>query len=128
MVNYQGRSNRKGTGGRYKSFRKKRKYEAGNPPIETLIGPRKTKKVRTRGANKKIKLLQAEFVNLTDFKSQTKGKVPIITVTRNPANKEYDRRKIITKGTIIETEMGLAKITSRPGQQGQLNAILIKEE
>ena len=67
MVNYQGRSNRKGTGGRYKSFRKKRKYEAGNPPIETLIGPRKAKKVRTKGAHKKRKLLQYPKVNLNLF-------------------------------------------------------------
>ncbi len=127
-MNYQGRSNRKGTGGRYKSFRKKRSFEAGNPPIETLLGPKKTKKVRTLGGNTKRKLLQAEFVNLTDFKGQTKGKVPIVSVLENPANKEYDRRKIITKGTIIETELGPARITSRPGQQGQLNAVLVKEE
>ena len=127
-MNYQGRSKRKGTGGRYKSFRKKRSFEAGSPPIETLIGPKKTKKVRTMGGHTKKKLLLAEFVNLTDFTGKTQGKVPIISVIQNPANKEYDRRKIITKGTIIETEMGLARITSRPGQQGQLNAILIKEE
>lgn len=128
MVNYQGRSKRKATGGRYKDFRKKRKFEIGSPPIETLIGPKKPKLVKTMGGNKKRKILQAETVNFTDFGGKTKGNVKIISVLKNPANKEYDRRKIITKGTIVETEMGPAKITSRPGQHGQLNAIQVKEQ
>ncbi|MHA1385328.1 MAG: 30S ribosomal protein S8e [Candidatus Helarchaeota archaeon] len=128
MVNYQGRSKRKASGGRYKAYRKKRRFEMGSPPIETLIGPKKPKVVRTRGGNQKRKLLQAEAVNITDFKGKTKGKVKIISVIKNPANKEYDRRKIITKGTIIETEVGIARITSRPGQDGQLNAILVRED
>lgn len=127
MVNWQGRSKRKSTGGRYKSYRRKRKFELGSPPIETLIGPKKVKKVRTRGGNLKRKLLQAEIVNVTNFDGTTNS-TKIISVVRNPANKEYDRRKIITKGTILETELGMARVTSRPGQIGTLNAILIKEE
>ncbi|MHA1298999.1 MAG: 30S ribosomal protein S8e, partial [Candidatus Helarchaeota archaeon] len=75
MVNYQGRSKRKASGGRYKAYRKKRRFEMGSPPIETLIGPKKPKVVRTRGGNQKRKLLQAEAVNITDFKGKTKGKV-----------------------------------------------------
>ncbi|MHA1378801.1 MAG: 30S ribosomal protein S8e [Candidatus Helarchaeota archaeon] len=127
MVNYQGRSKRKATGGRYRDLKKKRKYEMGSPPIETLIGPKKVKTVKTKGRTKKRKVLQVEAVNLTDFKGKTKGKVKILSVLKNSANKEYDRRKIITKGTIVETEMGPAKITSRPGQHGQLNAVQVRE-
>ena len=128
MVNYQERSRRKVSGGRYKSLSNKKRSKMGSPPIETLIGPKKPKVIRTRGGNKKQKVLLAETVNLTDFRGKTKGKVKIISVVKNPANKEYDRRKVITKGTIIETEMGLAKVTSRPGQDGQLNAVLVREE
>jgi small subunit ribosomal protein S8e len=43
----------------------------------------------------------------------------------NPASMDYQRRKVITRGTIIKTEKGLAKVTSRPGQDGILNAVLI---
>ena len=31
----------------------------------------------------------------------------------------------MTKGTIVQTEAGSARITSRPGQDGVVNAILI---
>jgi small subunit ribosomal protein S8e len=51
----------------------------------------------------------------------------ILDVVRNPANPDYNRRGVITKGTIIRTEKGLAKIVSRPGQYGSLSAILIEE-
>jgi len=43
---------------------------------------------------------------------------------RNPSNRDYDRKGIITKGAIIETELGLAVVTSRPGQEGVINALL----
>ena len=49
-------------------------------------------------------------------------------MVKNPANVDYDRRGIITKGTIIETSLGTAKVTSRPGQNGIINAVLIKEK
>jgi small subunit ribosomal protein S8e len=47
-------------------------------------------------------------------------------VTKNPANKDYERRGVITKGAVLETEIGLAKVLSRPGQDGVINAVLIK--
>jgi small subunit ribosomal protein S8e len=33
---------------------------------------------------------------------------------------------VITKGAIIETEDGLAKVTSKPSKDGVVNAVLIK--
>jgi len=47
-------------------------------------------------------------------------------VLENPANRHFVRRNILTKGTIIETVKGKAKITGRPGQEGMVNAVLIK--
>jgi small subunit ribosomal protein S8e len=44
----------------------------------------------------------------------------------NPANPHYVRRNIITKGAVIKTELGNAKVTSRPGQDGVVNAALIE--
>ena len=43
----------------------------------------------------------------------------------NSANPNYVRRNIITKGAIVETPEGNAKVTSRPGQDGVINGILI---
>ncbi|MBW3022802.1 30S ribosomal protein S8e, partial [Candidatus Woesearchaeota archaeon] len=53
-------------------------------------------------------------------------KAKIKTVADSPANKHYVRRNIITKGAIVETDKGKAKITSRPGQDGTVNAVLIQ--
>lgn len=128
MVIWHGKSRRLPTGARRKKFRKKRKYEMGRDPAETILGPDKRKIIRTRGGNFKIKLLSTEFANVTDPSTKTTKKVKIVDVLENPANIDYSRRGVITRGTIIKTELGLARVTSRPGQNGIVNAILIEKE
>jgi small subunit ribosomal protein S8e len=54
----------------------------------------------------------------------TKSK--ILKVSKNTANRDYERRGVISKGAVIETEAGSALVTSRPGQNGVVNAVLIK--
>lgn len=127
LVNWQGRSNKKRTGGRLKNkaFRKKRKREMARPAVETVLGPEKCKVVRVQGGNIKLKVLQTEYVNVSDLKAQTTQKVKIKSFLENPTNVDYDRRKVITRGAILETELGKVSITSRPGQHGQLNGVLI---
>ncbi len=49
----------------------------------------------------------------------------IITVKENPANRHFVRMNVITKGAVVETEDGLAKVTSRPSRDGTVNAVLI---
>ncbi len=126
-MRYQGRSLRKKSGGRKRTHRTKKKSELGREPIDTVIGPEKKKKVWGRGGNIKINLLRAEYTNLTDPRTHKTERIKILDVEDNPADKDYARRKIITKGAIINTEKGRAKVTSRPGQDGQINAVLIKE-
>jgi len=48
-------------------------------------------------------------------------------VVESPSNVNYIRRNIMTKGSLIKTEKGVARITSRPGQEGSLNAVLLKK-
>ncbi|PIN87382.1 30S ribosomal protein S8e, partial [Candidatus Woesearchaeota archaeon CG10_big_fil_rev_8_21_14_0_10_32_24] len=52
-------------------------------------------------------------------------KTVIVTVVENPSNPHLVRRNILTKGAVVETKMGKARITSRPGQEGTLNGVLI---
>jgi len=47
-------------------------------------------------------------------------------VEANPANINYVRRNLLTKGAIITTDLGRARIVSRPGQDGVVNAVLIQ--
>ncbi|MBW3014843.1 30S ribosomal protein S8e [Candidatus Woesearchaeota archaeon] len=120
------RSKRKVTGTKYRKERKKRKYERAGTPMLTKLGERAFKRVRTIGDNRKSKLMAADYVNLADPKTKKIMKVKIKTVVENKANRHYVRRNIITKGAIVDTEKGKARITSRPGQDGLMNAVLVK--
>lgn len=122
---YQGRSNRKNTGGKLKTVRKKRKSEIGRELTATTLSPKKAKQFRTRGANQKICLLTVDVASVMDTKTNKAQKTKILNVLENPANPNYVRRNIITKGAVIETEAGKARVTSRPGQSGVINAVLI---
>ena len=126
MAISQFRSQRKISGGRYRPYKKKKLRELGNLPTFTMIGKEKRKIKKTRGANIKQRLFQTDIANLLDPKTKKYDQVKIITVVDNPANRHFIRRNIITKGTIIKTEKGNAKVTSRPGQDGIVNAILLE--
>ena len=126
MARSQLRSLRKPTGGRYKQKgRKKKAYELGRDPAFTHIEKRRAKIVRTKGNHSKVSLLAADTANLLDPKTKKYEQVKIKNVIENPANRHFIRRNIMNKGTVIETEKGKAKITSRPGQDGTVNAVLI---
>lgn len=118
---------RKRTGGKSRPYRKKRAYEAGGEFVETQLGPRQIRIDRVRGGSFKIRLMRIDVANVTDPKTNQTRSAKILRVVKNPANVVYDRRGIISKGAIIETELGQAKVTSRPGQDGVLNAVLIEE-
>lgn len=116
---------KKPSGGRKRAYRRKRKFERGSFPIETALGETKRKIVRTKGGNLKIKVLSDKYACVTNPKSRKTEKVEILRVVRNSANVDYDRRGVITKGAVIETPLGLARVTSRPGQNGIINAVLL---
>lgn len=100
----------------------------GRNPIETHIADERKKIVRTRGGNIKIKAYSSNLVNVSDPDTKTTTRAKITRLEKNTASVDYQRRNIITKGAIVETELGKVRITSRPGQTGQINGILLKEE
>jgi small subunit ribosomal protein S8e len=61
-----------------------------------------------------------------DQESKKVTKSKILKVTKNPANRDYERRGVISKGALVETESGTARVVSRPGQDGVVNAVLVK--
>jgi len=124
MALWQGRARRKPTGGRYRPLRKKRKHEIGREQQFAFIGSQRLKLYRTKGANRKVRVLKAEFANVLDPRTSTTKKVKIVTVKENTSNPHFVTRNIITRGSVIQTELGLAKVTSRPGQDGVVNAVL----
>jgi small subunit ribosomal protein S8e len=82
--------------------------------------------VRTAGGNQKVRIFSSNIVNATDPANGKTKKTTFSTVVENPANPHYVRRNILTRGAIVQTPLGKARITSRPGQDGVLNAILVK--
>ena len=125
MALSQIRAKRKPSGARYKDYRKKRQYELGREPSFTKLAKKKVQTIRVMGGNRKLRLLSADTANLYDPKTKAFKQAKIKPITDNPANRHFIRRNIITKGSIIDTEFGKAKITSRPGQDGVINAVLI---
>ena len=80
------------------------------------------------GGNGKIKVLSEKSASVTDPKTGKAEKTQITRVVKNGANVDYNRRGVITKGAEIDTALGLAKVTSRPGSDGVINAVLITKE
>ena len=114
---------RKITGGRYIKSRKKKLFEITGQKKNVRLGEDKRKIKIVRGGNVKTFLLRAKTVNI-----QTKGrakKAEIKNVIETPSNRFLARQNIITKGAILDTEMGLVRVTSRPGQDGTVNGILV---
>jgi len=130
MSYWQGRDLRKPSGGKIRPYRKKRKRELGSPPTLTILGEESEvrKLERVFGGNKKVRLKAALYANVTDPLTHITKHVRILRVIDNPSNTDYARRGVITKGAIIETELGEARVTSRPGQDGVVNAVLIKKQ
>ena len=125
MAISQARSRKTATGSRYIDFRKKKQYELGRDPVHTKLGEKKVKSIRIMGGHKKDISLTNNSVNVVDPKTKKHKVVKIKNVLENVANRHFVRRNILTKGTVIETSKGKAKITSRPGQEGAVNAVLI---
>jgi len=125
MAISQKRPRLKPSGSRYIAFRKKKQHELGSRPVLTKIGATKKKTMRKLGGSIKQSLVASDVANVLNPKTKKFAKAKIKTVVESKANKNYIRRNIMVKGSVIDTELGKAKITSRPGQDGVINAVLI---
>ena len=114
------------TGGRRHPLRIRRKYETDRFPNEPINGAQVTVTRNVRGKNTKTALKTIDFVNLATGDAKVK-KAKILKVLENSTNNDYKRRGIITKGAILETQEGKCRVVSKPGQNGIVNAVLIKE-
>ena len=126
MAVWHRRSLRKKSGGRTRRLKKSRKYERGSEFSEPEVGEKRVETRRTMGGNEKNVLKRAEEVNVS-VNGEVK-RAEIESVEENPANQNFVRRSLLTTGTVIDTSEGKARISSRPGQQGVLNAVLVEEE
>lgn len=119
------KAGRKVTGGRYKKIKKRRLSKRAKQPRVVKLGEEKSKVIRGRGNVKKRVSLSSKWVNVVN-KGKAK-KVEIQKVSETPSNTFLARQNILVKGAIIQTELGKAKITNRPSQEGFVQALILEE-
>lgn len=123
---FHGRSDRKGSGsGKIKGkSRDKHKSEMGSYFTATKVWEKSVvQRARGRGNTTKNKLKYAAFANILTKSGYKKARITGVVESRD--NRNFARLGIITKGTIVNTELGKARVTNRPGQDGAVNALLI---
>lgn len=113
------------SGGKYIKRRKKKLHEISGQRRIIKLGEDKRKSVRIRGGNKKTFLLRGKIINVSG-KDKKMKKLEIKNVLETPSNRFLARQNVMTKGTIVETDLGKVKITNRPTQEGIINGILIE--
>ncbi|PSQ44822.1 30S ribosomal protein S8e [Halobacteriales archaeon SW_7_68_16] len=121
----QGRSTRKRTGGRLRPHGDAKKHQLGRLPTETTVGEPRLKAIDARGTTTKVRALRTDVASVAMGGETVEAEIE--DVVENEANPNYVRRNIVTKGAVVRTGEGEARVTSRPGQDGQVNAVLIEE-
>ena len=118
------------TGGRLKRpnrYRGKRRTEIASEKQFASIGEPVRKVYRKRSGLQTVRILTDNVVNVNDPKKGVTKKANMVTVVESPADVNYVRRNIITKGAVVDTDAGKVRLTSRPGKDGVLNGVLIDE-
>ncbi|HOD89714.1 MAG TPA: 30S ribosomal protein S8e [archaeon] len=128
MVEWKQKSRRKKSGGINNSIKAstKKLSDRGGTFSKTTIDTKDERyKSKSVGGNTKIKLRKAQSVLISDGPKTYKGK--IINVIENVANKHFVRQRIITKGAVLTVDVNgkemKVKVTSRPGQSGNIYAV-----
>ncbi|MDO8554622.1 MAG: 30S ribosomal protein S8e [Candidatus Micrarchaeota archaeon] len=113
-----------GTGGAKRKNKDKKLIHMGGVFTATKVSKVEDKREkRTVGGKIKIKLKKAVFVN-TRTKDGKMAKVKIIGVVESH-NSEFVRQNIITKGAVLNTDIGKVKVTNRVGQDGSINGVAV---
>ena len=116
---------RKITGGKYHANRKKTFFEHERQERKAVLGERRVKTLRGRGGNDRTVILREHSVNV--IQNGKCVKATISNVLETPQNRFLARQNRLSKGAIIETSVGKARITNRPTQEGNVNAVALVE-
>ena len=127
MAKWHGISRRKPTGGRLKQARGKRKTEISSENQFAYLGEEDQRKnYRKTAGSQTVRLLSVHKINVNDSKDGKTVRATINTVLENDADPNYVRRNIITKGAIVDTDIGRVRVTSRPGMHGVVSGVLLE--
>lgn len=124
QIHSKSKTKNSGNGKRKSKNRDKKRSEMGSYFVATRFGAENVQKtVRSRGGKTRPKLMYAGSANL--LTKDGYKRVKITGVAESKDNRNFARLNIITKGTVIETELGKAVVTNSPGREGGVNAKLL---
>ena len=133
MTQWHMKSTRQPSGGRNYAVNRcdKKLAWAGGDFAETTIDAKTERRVtRTKGGGTKVKARKTNEIIVLDPKTRKMAKGELLTVVVNPANRTYARQNYMTKGAIVKIKLHggehTAKVTSRPGQSGVVQGILVE--
>jgi len=127
MVLWHAQRRRKVSGSMYQRKRDKRKCELGKTPAMTKLDEKDdVRAIRARGNNQKMRALKLSYANVLNTKTNKIEKAKLKKVVENPASRHFARMGVITKGALIDTDKGKARVTNRPGQDGVIHAVLVE--
>ena len=128
MAKWHGISRRKSTGGRLRHARGKRRTEISSENQFAYLGEEDQRKnYRKTAGSQTVRLLAVHEINVNDSKEGKTVRATINTVLENDADPNYVRRNIVTKGAIVDTDLGRVRVTSRPGMHGVVSGVLLKD-
>ena len=130
MAKWHGISRRKPSGGRLKRpsrYRGKRKTEISSENQFAFVRDKDARKLyRKTAGSQTVRVLSVKNINVNKPKEGKTVRAKITNVVRNDADTNYVRRNIVTKGAIVETDIGQVRVTSRPGMHGVVSGILLE--
>jgi len=128
MAKWHGISRRKPSGGRLKHYRGKRRTEISSENQFAYLGDEDHRKnYRKRAGSQTVRLLSVHEINVNDPKEGKTVRGTINTVLQNDADPNYVRRNIVTKGAVVDTDVGRVRVTSRPGMHGVVSGVLLED-
>ncbi|MEC7695029.1 MAG: 30S ribosomal protein S8e [Candidatus Thermoplasmatota archaeon] len=131
MAKWHGISRRKPSGGRLKRpnrYRGKRRTEVASEEQFAFVGENDARKnYRKRAGSQTVRVLSVSHANVNIPKEGKTVRASVTGVIGNNADPNYVRRNIVTKGAILETDIGQVRVTSRPGMHGVICGVLIEE-
>ncbi len=114
---------RKSTGGKYKRTKKKKLTGRQSEARIVKLAEQKTKVLKGRGGSRKLVSLAENSAHvINNGKAQ---RAEIKNVLETPSNTFLARQNVLVKGAIIETDLGHARITNRPSQEGFVQAVIV---
>ncbi len=114
----------RGSGAKKCKRRDKQRAHVGGSFSSTKVAESDSKAViRGRGGKRRIRIKKAATVNVVGKDGKSK-RVKIMKLV-DSYNPEYVRMNIITKGAVLETELGKVRVTNRVGQDGIVNGVLV---